>query len=57
MKYLKELCNVYWARPENALWLTKVMHEMDKMHDMEKMHDIEKMQAMRGKKVGKAYKR
>ena len=31
MKYLKELCNVYWARPENALWLTKVMHEMDKI--------------------------
>ena len=29
MKYLEELCNVYWARPENALWLTKVMQEMD----------------------------
>ena len=31
MKYLQELCNVYWARPENALWLSKVMQEMDKV--------------------------
>ena len=29
MKYLKQLCNLYWARPENALWINKVMHEMD----------------------------
>ena len=29
MKYLKQLCNVYWARPENALWINKVMNEMD----------------------------
>ncbi len=32
MKYLKELCNVYWARPENALWVAKTMHEMDKVN-------------------------
>ncbi len=29
MKYLKQLCNLYWARPENALWVNKVMNEMD----------------------------
>ncbi len=29
MKYLKQLCNMYWARPENALWINKVMNEME----------------------------
>jgi SAM-dependent methyltransferase len=29
VKYLKELSNMFWARPENALWVTKVMQEMD----------------------------
>jgi SAM-dependent methyltransferase len=29
MKYLTELANLYWARPENVLWITKVMQELD----------------------------
>ena len=28
MKYLKQLSNLYWARPENALWVNKVMNEV-----------------------------
>ena len=31
MKYLNELCNVYWARPENALWTAKVMQLLDNL--------------------------
>ena len=31
MKYLKELCNVFWARPENAIGVTKLMNALDKM--------------------------
>ena len=33
MKYLKQLCNLYWARPENALWVNKVMNEMDEFNE------------------------
>ncbi len=29
MKYLNELSNIFWARPENALWTTRVMQVMD----------------------------
>ena len=29
MKYLRELSNMYWARPENALWITRVMQALD----------------------------
>ena len=29
MKYVKELANMFWVRPENALWVTKVMQKMD----------------------------
>ena len=29
MKYLKELSNIYWTRPENALWVTRVMQVLD----------------------------
>lgn len=29
MKYLRELANLCWARPENALWTTRVMQAMD----------------------------
>jgi len=31
MKYLKELCNVYWARPENAFGIARCMQLLDKM--------------------------
>jgi len=31
MKYLKELCNVYWARPENAIGVAQLMQVLDKM--------------------------
>ena len=29
MKYVQELSNMFWARPENALWVTKVMQKLD----------------------------
>ena len=29
MKYLEQLANMYWARPENALWVTRVMQALD----------------------------
>ena len=28
-KYLEELLNIYWIRPENAFWVTKVMQALD----------------------------
>ena len=31
MKYLKELCNVYWARPENAYGIARCMQLLDGM--------------------------
>jgi SAM-dependent methyltransferase len=31
MKYLKELCNVYWARPENIVGAARHMQVMDKI--------------------------
>ena len=32
MKYLKELCNVYWARPENAFGIARCMQLLEKMN-------------------------
>lgn len=40
MKYLNELANIYWPRPENALWLTKVMQLLDDVEFEEPILDL-----------------